>query len=76
MFVSTQIKELLARYQPIRWYSDNVILLGSIPKNEQLLDRPFNRLLLESLYIKTSYYLQVKDHGFWTEQLLILSSKC
>ena len=44
--------------------------IGRIHKNEQLLDWPFTRLLLESLYIKTSNYLQVKDHGLCTEQLI------
>ena len=53
--------------------SKNGKILGRIHKNEQLLDWPFTRLLLESLYIKTSNYLQVKDHGLWTEQLLIPS---
>ena len=48
-------------------------IIGRIHKNEQLLDWPFTRLLLESLYIKTSNYLQVKGHGLWTEQLLISS---
>ena len=45
-------------------------ILGRIHvyKNEQLLDWPFTCLLLESLIIKTSNYLQVKDHGPWTEQ--------
>ena len=32
-------------------------------KNKQLLDWPFTRLLLESLYIKMSIYLQAKNHG-------------
>ena len=35
-----------------------------IHKNEQLLDWPFTRLLLEVLYIKTSNYLQVKGIDF------------
>ena len=47
--------------------------IGRIHKNEQLLNWPFARILLESLYIKTSNYVQVKDHGLWTEQLLIPS---
>ena len=34
-------------------------ILVRIHKNEQLLDWPFTRLLLEALYIKMSNYLQV-----------------
>ena len=52
----------------------DAFLLGhAIHKNEQLLDWPFTRLLLGSLYIKTSNYLWVKDHGLWTEQFIVLT---
>ena len=37
-----------------------------IHKNEQLLDWPFARLLLEALCIKTSNYLQVKGIDLWS----------
>ena len=38
----------------------SVITIVRLPKNEQLLDWPFTRLLLETLCIKTSNHLQVK----------------
>ena len=64
---------LIIRYISLVLPNLKMITIGRIHKNEQLLDWPFTRLLLEFLYIKTRNYLQVKDHGLRIEQLLIPS---